>query len=128
MATGGCVIATPGYVESLVGGLQAETKRALVEVFRYVLPNGRFGPVEHQTKSESFQAYWVTSTTASSTGEFSVVHGMGRVPYLALPVLALDQIGSRTVPLTVTRAADSQRIYLKTESGFTNAPFSLLVE
>ena len=121
-------MAITGYVESLLGGLEGNTKRVLTEAFRYVLPNGKFGPVDHQTKSESFQAYYVNSTSATSTGEFSIQHGMGRTPYLAVPVLALDVIGARMIPLTVTRAADSQRVYLKTEAGSTSAPFSLLLE
>jgi hypothetical protein len=117
-----------GYVESLIGGLDANTRRSLTEVFRYLLPNTRFGPVSHQTKSESFQAYYVNSTTPTSTGEFSIVHGLERVPYLALPVLPMDHVGARLVPLTVTRAADASRVYLKTEAGSTSTPFSLLVE
>ena len=121
-------MSTPGYVESLLGGLEANAKRALLEVFRYVLPNGRFGPVEHQTKSENFQGYYVSSTSGASTGEFSIVHGMGRAPYVVLPVLPLDVVGARTIPLTVTRAADGQRLYLKTEAGYTDAPISLYLE
>jgi hypothetical protein len=121
-------MAIPGYVEALLGGLEANTKRALTEVFRYVLPNGKWGPVDHQTKSESFQGYYVSSTTASSTGEFSIVHGMGRTPYLCIPIVPLDVVGARSIPLTVTRAADGQRIYLKTEAGSTSAACFLYLE
>lgn len=119
-------MSTPGYVESLLGGLEA--KRALTEVFRYVLPNGRFGPVDHQTKSESFQAYYVNSTTDTSTGEFSIVHGLGRTPYLAIPVLNLGSSATKLPVLTVSRPADGQRVYLKADAGSTNALFSLLLE
>lgn len=121
-------MAVPGYVEALLGGIEKDTKRALTEIFRYVLPNGRWGPVDHQAKTENFQGYYVESTSASSTGEFSIVHGMGRTPYLAIPVLALDTVNARTIPLTITRAADGQRVYVKTESGYTSAPFSLYLE
>lgn len=121
-------MAVPGFVEALLGGLTADVKRALVEVFRYVLPNGRFGPISHQTKSESFQAYYVNSTTDSSTGEFSIVHGMGRTPYLGVMVVDLGAVGARTPILTVSRLADAQRVYLKADAGSTNAPFSLLLE
>lgn len=119
-------MASVGFVESLLGGVAADTKRVLLEAFRYVLPNGRFGPVEHQTKSESFQAYMLLSTTATSTGEFSILHGMGRAPYLVVPVIPLDQSGARLVPLEVSRVADSQRIYFKSTS--TSAPFAVLAE
>lgn len=121
-------MSSPGYVESLIGGLEATTKRALVEAFRYILPNSRYGPVEHQTKAENFQGYYAVSTSGTSTGEFSFTHGLGRVPYLALPVLPLDLVGARLIPLTVTRAADGQRVYLKTEAGSTAAPFALYLE
>jgi hypothetical protein len=121
-------MATFGYVESLLGGLESLLKRPLLEAFRYVVGNGRFGPASHQAKSESFQAYYQESTTSDSTSEFSVAHGMGRIPYLAVQVLPLDVVGAQLVPLTVTRAADAQRVYLKTEAGSTSAPFILLVE
>ena len=121
-------MSSPGYVESLIGGLEATTKRALVEAFRYILPNTRFGPVEHQTKSENFQGYFLISTSAASTAEFSIEHGLGRIPYLVKPVLPMDLVGARVIPLTVTRAADAQRIYLKTDAGSTSAAFALYVE
>lgn len=121
-------MASIGFVESLIGGLAADVKRPLLEAFRYILPNARFGPVEHQAKAESFQGYYLSSTSATSTSEFSVVHGLGRTPYLCVPVLPLDLVGARTIPLTVTRAADGSRVYLKTEAGSTSAPFSIYVE
>ena len=121
-------MATFGFIESLLGGLEAKLKRPLLEALRYVVSNGRFGPAAHQTKSESFQAYYLESTTSDSTGEFSILHGMGRIPYIAVPVLPLDLVGARTIPLEVTRAADAQRVYVKTEAGSTSAVFIILVE
>lgn len=94
---------------------------------RYLIPNGRFGPISHQTKSENFQAYYVLSTTASTANdEFSVTHGLGRTPYLIVPVLPLDQVGAKTVRLQVSRAADGQRVYLKSPE--VSAPIALLIE
>ena len=120
-------MATSQLAESLLGGLEPDTKRVLTEVFRYLVPNGRFGPVSHQLKSENFQGYYVTSTTHTTADtEFSVVHGLGRTPYLAIPVLAMDQVNSRVVPLQVSRAADGARIYLKSAS--TNAVINLYLE
>ena len=109
-----------------LGGLPADVKKALTNLLTYLVPNLRFGPIEHQTKAENFQAYMLLSTTAMSTGEFSIVHGMGRAPYLVVPMLPLDQVGARVVPLEVTRVADAQRIYLKSTS--TSAPFAILAE
>lgn len=111
----------------MLGGVEANLKRVLTETFRYVLPNSRFGPVAHQAKSESFQAYMLLSTTtASSNTEFSIVHGMGRTPYLAVPLLDLTSSGQYTIPLAVSRPADGQRIYLTSPS--TSTPFVLMAE
>lgn len=116
-----------GGLEALLGGLDDNTKRALTEVLRALVPNLRGGPVDHQVKLENFQRYYVNSTTASSSNtEFSVVHGMGRAPYAMRAVLPLDAVGSRLVPLTVSRAADAVRVYLTSPS--TSAPFTLELE
>ena len=121
-------MASIGFVESLLGALPIDVKRALTEVFRYVLPNGRLGPASHQTKSESLQSYYLLSTTAATTGvEFSVLHGLGRIPYVAVPVLALDSSGTILPDLRVSRPADAQRVYF-TDRVSTNVPFFLLVE
>lgn len=119
-------MASLGAVEAELGGLPADLKRALLSAWRYFGLNLRFGPVEHQAKAENFQGYTLTSTTASSTGEFSVLHGLGRAPYRAMPCADLSAVGAQIVPLEVTRAADAQRIYLKSTS--TSAVFSLYVE
>lgn len=122
-------MAVPGFVESLFGGVEANLKRVLVEAFRYALPNGRFGPPTHQSKSESFQAYYVESTTPASTGEFSIEHGMGRAPYLAMVVGSLESSGVVLNPvLEVSRPADGRRVYLRPHAGSTSAPFFLLLE
>ena len=120
-------MATSGFTDALLGNLPADIKKALTEVMRYVLPNGRFGPVSHQAKTENFQAYYVQGVTSSvANTEFSIVHGMGRAPYVAIPVLPLDFIGVTFVGLTVTRVADSQRVYLRSAS--TGATVTLYVE
>lgn len=117
-----------GGAEAEIGGVRdTDLKVRLTSLLRYFLPNLRFGPVD-VAKAENFAAYKVTSTTAASTGEFSVMHSMGRVPYLVVPMLDLQTVGARIVPLTVTRAADASRLYLKTESGSTSAVFSVYVE
>ena len=119
-------MAALGGVLAELGGLPADLKKTFTNVFTYLVPNLRFGPIEHQTKAENFQGFYVNSTTASSTGEFSILHGLGRIPYLLKPVLPLDVTGAQMVPLEVTRAADVNRVYLK--SSVTNAPISLYLE
>jgi hypothetical protein len=118
-------MAAPGGIEAELGPLPIELKRIFTNVFRAFLPNLRFGPMD-TAKAENFAAYKLTSTTAASTAEFSIAHGMGRTPYLILPALDLTAVGSKFVPLEVSRAADSQRIYLK--SSVTSTPFSMYVE
>jgi hypothetical protein len=120
-------MATPGYIESLVGNLEAPLRAALVRVFDYVLRNLRFGPVTNQARTENFQAYYFTTTTpATANQEFSVSHGLGRVPYVLIPVLSLDSINQAIVPLQVSRAADASRLYLKSSS--TSAAIAIMVE
>jgi hypothetical protein len=121
-------VASVGYVRALLGGLPETTKRVFVQVFEHVLGNLRFGPVEHQTRAENHQIYHLSSTTASDTGEFSILHGLPQAPHLVLQTLDPSLPGAQTVVLEIARAADSKRLYLKAKAGSTNAPFSLLVE
>lgn len=120
-------MAAPGYVRSLLGGVPADLRRVLGEIFEFVLGNLRLGRPEHQTRSENFQLYFLEATTPSTANtEFTIAHGLGRAPYLLLPVLPLNAVGAQIVPLTVTRAADAHRLYLK--SSVVDAPITILVE
>ena len=115
-----------GSVESEFGALPPDHKRALTAAFRYVLNNLSLGSVEHKTRATNFQAYYLTSTTSSSANtEFSIAHGLASTPHVLLPVLDLSAVGSQLVPLTVSRAADDNRIYLKSSS--TSAAIAVLV-
>lgn len=120
-------MAAVGGLLALIGGVEATTKKALTELINAAFGNLRIGPVD-SAKAENFAAFKLTSTTAASTGEFSVLHGIGRTPYLAIPVVDLSVVGAKILPLTVTRAADMNRMYFKTEAGSTSAVFSLYVE
>src|SRR5687767_10357647 len=92
------LMAAIGGLLALIGGLETNTKRVMTELINAAFPNLRGGPVDHQTKLENFQRYYVNSTTNSTANDqFSVVHGMGRAPYAMRPVLPLDQIGAKTV-------------------------------
>ena len=121
-------MAQTGYAKALLGGLPDDLKVALTRILEYIVPNGKFGPPDDRAKSESFSAFYMVSTTATSTGEFSIQHGMGRTPYVAIPVLALNSSVYHLPVLSVTRPADGQRLYLKAEAGSTNQVFVLLVE
>lgn len=120
-------MATPEYVISLLGGIDANIRRALGDVFRYVLIQLRIGRVAHQQRSENLQAYFLTGRTDATPGtEFSVAHGLASAPYVAIPVLDLQTVNQELVPLAVSRAADASRIYLTSTAA--DAPFCILVE
>ena len=86
----------------------------LTRVFEYFVENNELGPVAHQPKLTNFKGYYAQSTTSSTADdEFSVQHGIGRTPYLALQVLDLSDTTSKIVRLQVSRAADNQRVYFK---------------
>ena len=121
-------MAALGGLEALIGSLPADTKRVMTELLRALVPFLRFGPVEHQDKAENFSAVSLISTTATSTGEFSVVHGLGRAPYRAMPILDLNSSGMELVNLRVARPADASRIYFRAEAGSTGKVFAIYVE
>lgn len=115
-----------GSVEAEFGSLPVEHKKALVAAFRYVLRNLSFGAVEHQKPAKNFQAYYLQGTTdAVANTEFSIAHGLSSAPSVLIPVMGLDAVNSQIVPLTVTRAADDKRVYLKSSS--TSAAIAVLV-
>lgn len=118
-----------GYVTSLIRGIPDERTRSVLEkVFTHVLSNIRIGVPEHQTRAVNLQCYWLQSTTATDTTEFSITHGLNTPPHYAIPVLELDRVGSKVGGLTVSRAADDKRIYLTADAGSTNAGVTLLTE
>lgn len=121
-------MATSSYAKSLLGGLAAEMRAAIGRAFEYTFDgNLRFGPVEHQQRSENFAGIYLNSTTASvADGEFTVAHGLPATPKVVWQVLDPTAQGAKMVRLEIARAADSKRLYLKSPE--TNAPISLYVE
>lgn len=120
-------MAESSYVQSLFGGVAEDVKKAAVAAFRYVLDNLKLGPFNEGRRALNFQWYWFSGTTAPTAGtEFSIAHGMGRIPNVVIPVLPLDQVGSQIVPLRVSRAADVNRMYFTSSS--TSAAFAVLAE
>lgn len=121
-------MASQGYVETLLNAISdGKTKNAVTKTFEYVLNNLRLGLLGDQEKAENFRGYRfdvTTSTTANQ--EFSIQHGMGQTPTIAVPFLPLNVENAQTVPLTVSRVADNGRIYLKSSS--TGASIHLYVE
>ena len=66
----------------------------------------------------------VTSSVADT--EVAVVHNLGSAPRVAFPCLDLGTVGAQMVPLKVTRAADTSRLYVSSSS--TSAAFTIFVE
>ena len=121
-------MASLGFLETLLNGLSDLTSRVILkQCFTELIKNERWGPVAHQTPTQMGARIYVDSTTpASSNTEFSILHGLGRAPYVVVKVLALDSTGNQDVPLVNSRVADAMRIYLRSPS--TSAAFSLMVE
>ncbi len=118
-----------GYVRGLLRGVKdLPTRNALEQIFEHVLGNLRWGVPENQTRAVNGQWYWQSSTTATSTSEFSILHGLPDKPAYAIPVLELDKPGSKAGFLTVSRAADGKRFYVKADAGSTGVPFTVLIE
>lgn len=117
----------PGYIETLAGGLESATKKALIGIFNYVLKELRWGRPGHQVFAENLHAVFLQGTTpAVANQEFSIEHGLATTPYLLIPVLDLQTVSSSVIRLTVARAPDVRRVYLKSPDA--SAPFTILVE
>jgi hypothetical protein len=120
-------MAKSSFVDTLTGGLDASVRRALRAVSDYYFNNLRLGVPEDATRAENFQMYCFSATTPATAGtEFSISHGCQTPPVSLIPVLNLAHVGEQIVPLTVTRAADTSRVYLSSTS--TNAPIRVWVE
>lgn len=117
-------MATKAYVETLLNALPAEQRYPIRQSFWYLMDNWRVGT---GARAENAQWYRVTSTTASvANQEFTVAHGLGTAPSQLLPILDVTAVNSQLVPLSVSRAADANNLYLKSSS--TSAVFTVLVE
>jgi hypothetical protein len=115
------------YIKSVFGGTPDAVKKAAEQAFTYLLGNLTLGAPEDARRAKNFQWYWFSGTTSSNANqEFSVAHGLQKVPNVVMQVLPLSQVGAQVVPLQVSRAADMNRLYLKSSS--TSAVFWLLVE
>jgi hypothetical protein len=120
-------MADASYIKSLFGNTPDSVKRAAEQAFTYLLGNLSLGAPDEARRSNNFQWYWFSGTTSSNANqEFSIAHGLGKIPNVVIPVLAVNEVGARLVDLQVSRAADANRIYLKSSS--TSAAIKVLVE
>lgn len=112
-----------GNVEAQLNGITDQiVQNILKAVFRYVLKNGiTFGNATKGSPALNMQGGYFSGTTPSTANqEFAIAHSFGRTPYLAIPVLPLDQVNAAIPRLQVSRAADASNLYLKSpETGQT---------
>lgn len=117
-------MASKAFVEQMINALPTDLRYPLRNAFWYLMDNWRIGA---GARAENAQWYPVTSTTAAvANTEFSIVHGLGTAPKWLIPIVDVTAVGASLVPLQVSRAADSERVYLKSSS--TSAVFRCVLE
>lgn len=104
-----------GNVETMLSGLADQDLRKILNaVFKYIMRDQRFGRSVDGDPAQNFGGGFFSATTPSvANTEFTVPHSFARKPYLLIPVLPLDDVNAKIVRLQVSRAADANRIYLK---------------
>lgn len=117
-------MADKGYMQTLTNALPEDARLPVRNAFWYLMDNWRIGTGPRATNA---QWYRLTGTTAAiANTEFSIKHGLDGIPSQLMPILDLSVVNSQMVPLTVSRAADGDRIYLKSSS--TSATFTVMAE
>ena len=111
-----------------MNSMAADLRPRMMELVRALVPFLRFGPVEHASKCENMAGVTIVSTTAGSTNEFTIAHGLGRAPYRLMPCLDVNSSGMDLVTFHVTRPADATRLYLKVAAGDTGKVFAMYIE
>lgn len=103
-----------GDIESTIRTLPQPLRAPMNQIVRPLVKDMRFGHPKgmQPDPAQNFGGGFFAATTAATPGEeFTIAHGFGRTPYLAIPVLPLDQVNASTVQLTVSRVADDKRVY-----------------
>lgn len=121
-------MADVGYLRRVAKSVPDEaTRKALLAYAESLAVELDFGAPDHQQKARNFQMYFVEGTTSTTVDqEFSIVHGLKRNPVLVFQALNPQTVNTQAVRLKVTRAADSNRLYLSSPDA--GAPITLLVQ
>ena len=122
-------MAATGYLALLLNTLPEQIRKPLVAFSDVAFKDLAFGATADEAMpTENFRGHLVPLTThASANQEVAVAHRLGRVPRLILTgVLAPDTVNATTPALTITRAADSTYVYVKSPT--TTAYTHLYVE
>ena len=117
-----------GNVETKLAGIADRALRSiLTSVFEYILKDVRFGRAGDGDSSQNFGGgFFYGTTDGVANTEFTLEHSFGRVPYLAFQVIPLNTANVKIVRLTNSKAADANRLYLKSPD--TGADFVLYIE
>lgn len=112
-----CIIADKGAIDLELNTLDPAIRGPVSRAFHALMDGWRLGEPGEGKRGINAQWYQRTFTTpANANTEFTIAHGLAAIPVAIYPVLFLDQVNSQMVPLTVSRAADVNRIYLKSSS------------
>ena len=117
-------MATKGYLSALLARLTPEVRVPVQAAFDHTLDTFRLGDAP-KALNFAWQKFESTTHTTANT-EFSILHGLGQTPTKAIPVIDFGTVGSQLVPLVVSRAPDTQRVYLTSSS--TGAVFTVYLE
>ena len=115
-------MATSSYAKTLLGGLPTDLKTAFNKFAEYIFDRTfTFGPVDTsdaQTACQNLAGRFVRVTTAPVANmEVAVAHGLAKAPAMMMQVVSPAIVNSQFLgDLTVSRAADNTRIYLKSAS------------
>jgi hypothetical protein len=114
-----------GYIKSELAAFEGAQKTGLQNLVTYLLNNLSFARLD-RGRATNAQLYYLDGTTSSNANtEFSIAHGLNSAPSYLIPVMPLNEVGAQLVPLTVSRAADDRRVYLKSSS--TGAAITVMV-
>ncbi len=120
-------MADMGYVRTVCAGLDTAIKKVLINLLEYILGNLKFGRADDAAKSTNFGGKFFQGVTpAVANTEFSIEHALGVKPSLIVPVLPTDIVGAKLIRLETTRAADTNRVYLRSPD--TSSVFYVYVE
>lgn len=112
-------------VKTELAAFEGTQKAGLLNAFTYTYGNLSLSASD-RGKAGNFLLYYIDGRTSSNANqEFSIAHGLEGTPSVLIPVMKLNEVGSMLVPLTVSRAADGKRVYLKSSS--TSAAITVLV-
>lgn len=114
-----------GFVKTVLGGVPDVVKKGVEQAFTYVLGSLSI-TASDRGKAGNFLLYYIEGTTSSvANQEFTIAHGMESTPTVLIPVAKLHEVNTQLVPLTISRAADNKRVYLK--SSATSVAITVLV-